>query len=530
MKLYKRFHLKLRFARYCNVPGKFAVLGGAMACILCLTLLCPKLVFAQQWESKFVKIKADGHLQYVADQKGNIIPDFSRVGYHQHAKAIPNVQVVTILSATGHDDEARIQQAIDELAKKQPNSVGIRGAVLLKKGIYKIAGSLKISASGIVLRGEGEETKLIATGPGKRKTIVASGTGKLFEVAGTRVKITDHYVPVGAKSFNIASAKGLNVGDKIVVYRPGTSNWIHNLKMDEIEPGNGTIQWAANDYNFEFERNITAINGNQITIDNPVVMAMEDQYGGGEVYKYTFDGRISEVGIEDLLLESEYNGDTDEDHGWDAISFNKIENSWVSGVTSKYFGYSCVNLSHDSKQITVKDSKCLAPKSQIIGGRRYSFNNDGQLNLFINCFASEGRHDYVTGAKVCGPNVFYNCRSENAKADIGPHHRWAMGTLYDNITTDGEINIQDRGNWGTGHGWSGVNQVLWNCTAAKVTVQNPYVSGQNYAIGVNAEKTEGRLKGRPVGIWENQNKGGLKPSSLYVKQLEESKNQYEFKN
>ncbi|PWS33732.1 hypothetical protein DF947_03740 [Pedobacter paludis] len=495
-----------------------------ISCILLVTCFNVKITLAQEWQSKFVKIKKDGHLQYIADQKGNTIPDFSHVGYHQNQKTIPQVQVVATLSATGENDEVKIQQAINELAKKQTDANGIRGAILLKKGTYKIPGSLKISSSGIVLRGEGEETKLIATGIGKRKTIMASGEGKLIEIAGTRVKITDHYVPVGTKSLNLTSAKGLAIGDKIVVYRPATTNWIHDLKMDQIDPGTGTIQWTPEDYNFEFERIITAINGNQITIDNPIVMAMEDQYGGGEIYKCAFDGRISEVGIENLLLESEYNGDTDEEHGWDAISFNKIENSWVSNVTSRYFGYSCVNLSHDSKQITVKDSKCLAPKSQIIGGRRYSFNNDGQLNLFENCYASEGRHDYVTGAKVCGPNVFYNCKSENAKADIGPHHRWAMGTLYDNITTDGEINIQDRGNWGTGHGWSGVNQVLWNCTASKVTVQNPYVSGLNYAIGVHAEKAEGRLKGRPIGVWENQNKEGLKPSSLYLKQVEESKN------
>lgn len=495
-----------------------------MVCILLILGFSVQISSAQEWQSEFIKIKKDGHFQYIADQKGNTIPDFSHVGYHQNTKAIPQVQVVATLSATGDNDEAKIQEAINELAKKQPEANGIRGAILLKKGSYKIPGSLKISASGIVLRGEGEETKLIATGIGKRKTIVASGEGKLTEIPNTRVKIADHYVPVGAKSFHLSSTKGLSIGDKIVVYRPATANWIHDLKMDQIEPGTGTIQWTPEDYNFEFERSITAINGTQITIDNPIVMALEDQYGGGEIYKCTFEGRISEIGIENLLLESEYNGDTDEEHGWDAIAFNKIENSWISGVTSRYFGYSCVNLSHDSKQITVKDSKCLAPKSQIIGGRRYSFNNDGQLNLFINCYASEGRHDYVTGAKVCGPNVFYNCKSENAKADIGPHHRWAMGTLYDNITTDGEINIQDRGNWGTGHGWSGVNQVLWNCTALKVTVQNPYVSGVNYAIGVKAEKTEGRLKGRPIGVWENQNKEGLKPSSLYLKQVEESKN------
>ena len=333
---------------------------------------------AQTWESAYVKTQKNGKLQYIPDEQGNIIPDFSNVGYQQNKKAIPNVITVITLSATNDNDQQKIQQAIDDLAKKPENQNGIRGAILLKKGNYKIPGSLKISASGIILRGEGDETKLIATGKDQRKMIIASGTGKAVETPNTRTKITDEYVPTGAKSFKVASLAGLKVGDQIMVLRPGTDIWIKDLKMDQIEPGTGTVQWKCAEYNFEFERVITAIKGNTVFLDNPIVLAMETKYGGGEIYKYTFESRITEVGIEDMLLESEYASDTDEEHGWDAISFNKIANSWISGVTSKYFGYSCVNLGNESKQITVKDSKCLAPKSQIIGGRRYSFNNDAE--------------------------------------------------------------------------------------------------------------------------------------------------------
>ncbi|RZL50627.1 MAG: hypothetical protein EOP00_03455 [Pedobacter sp.] len=488
------------------------------------TMLLMQPILGQKfWDSKYVKIKGDGKLAYLPDELGNIIPDFSRVGYHQNLLAIPNVPVMLTLSATGDNDQQKIQAAIDELSKIPVDRNGIRGAILLKNGAYKIPGSIKISASGIVLRGEGDETILIATGKGQRKTIIASGTGKVSEIPNSRIKITNEYVPVGVKTFNIASTEGLKIGDKIMVFRPGTAKWIKDLKMDQIADKPGLVQWKAEDYNLEFERIITAIKGKTITIDNPIVMAMETQYGGGEIYRYTFDGRIDEVGIENLALESEYVSETAEDHGWDAISFNRIENSWISNVTSKYFGYSCVNLGGLSKQITVNNCKSLAPKSQIIGGRRYSFNNDGQLNLFMNCYASEGRHDYVTGAKVAGPNVFYNCKSEDAKADIGPHHRWAVGTLFDNVVTDGEINIQDRGDWGTGHGWAGVNQILWNCTASKVAIQNPYVSGKNYAIGLKAILYDGRLKGRPEGVIEGLNKSGLNPASLYLKQVEELK-------
>lgn len=478
-------------------------------------------VSAQKWESDLVKFSSAGKLNYTPNAKGDIIPDFSRVGYYQGGREIPQVKVVKALSANGKNDQQQIQAAIDELAKLPLDAKGFRGAILLKSGTYEIPGSIYINASGIVLRGEGLATKLIATGTGQRKLISVNGAGKPKELLNTRAKITDAYVPVGAKSFKVANAAQFNVGDDIIVYRSATTKWIQDLKMDQIEARSGTVQWKPEDYHLNFERKITAIKGNEIFIDNPIVMAMETQYGGGEIYKYTFEGRINEVGIEDLLLESAYETDTDENHAWDAVWMNRVENAWVSNVTSKYFGFSCVNLAGYSKQVTVKNCSSLAPKSKIEGGRRYSFNNDGQLNLVRDCKADEGRHDYVTGAKVAGPNVFYNCVATNAKADIGPHHRWAVGTLYDNVVTDGEINVQDRGNWGTGHGWAGVTQVLWNCTAKKVTVQNPYVSGNNYAIGVSAIKADGRLKDRPNGIWEGFNKKGIMIPSLYIKQLED---------
>jgi hypothetical protein len=200
-----------------------------------------------------------------------------------------------------------------------------------------------------------------------------------------------------------------------------------------------------------------------------------------------------------------------------------LKTDGIRNVTAKYFAYACVHLNEWAKNISVLDCNCFEHKSVITGGRRYSFCNEGQQNLFINCAATDGRHDFVTQARTCGPNVFYNCNAKRTHADIGPHHRWSTGTLYDNIVTDGEINIQDRGNYGSGHGWVGVTQVLWNCTAKTATVQSPWVNGKNYCIGLKGGKAAGRFKDRPDGEWEGQNKEGLQPQSLYLAQLKARK-------
>lgn len=475
----------------------------------------------QSWSSKFLTLNKDGSITYHPDEKGNTIPDFSLVGYHHGLKPIPDVKVVKTVGPIKGDAGKTLQLAIDEVSALPLGADGFRGAILLKKGDYTIAGTLNINTDGIVLRGEGNEaggTKLIAAGKGQRPLVKIAGKGKITE-SGSRVKITDTYVPAGAKSFEVKSAKGFKVGDRIMVFRPGTENWIHDLQMDRIVERDGTKQWKAAEYNLNFEREITAIEGNKISIDNPVVMAMESQYGGGEIFKYEFQGRLKEVGVENIRFESEYAGDTDEDHGWTAVEFDQIENGWARNLTSRFFGYACVSLNGAAKNITVMDSKCLDAKSVITGSRRYSFSNNGQQNLFMNLETTEGRHDYVTGAKTCGPNVFYNCRSRNTHADIGPHHRWSAGTLYDNIDTDGEINVQDRGNWGSGHGWAGVTQVVWNCKVKGAAIQSPWVSGKNYAVGLQGQKLKGRLEGKPDGEWEGVNKSDLQPASLYKAQL-----------
>ncbi|WP_229655451.1 hypothetical protein [Pedobacter puniceum] len=484
------------------------------------------LSFTYYKESKFYTVNKDGTLTFRPDEKGNIIPDFSRVGYHMGDKEIPDVKVVkTISPASDGSSQEIIQKAIDQVSAMKPDKDGFRGAILLKKGVYKIPGAITIKTSGIVLRGEGNDangTKLIATGKDRRVLVQVSGEGAPREVKGTRTTVTEDYVPVGRFYLEVEKPENFKVGDEIIIYRPGTDAWIKDLQMDKIIERPGTIQWDAKSYNLTFERAITAVKGNKIYINQPIVMPLEKKYGGAEVYKFTFAGRIQEVGVENILFESEYASDTDEEHSWKAIEFDKIDNGWVRNVISRYFATSCVNVDRYARYVTVTDSKCLDPKSVITGGRRYSFNVDGAFNLVKNCETTEGRHDYVSGARTMGPNVFYNCKASNTHADIGPHHRWSAGALYDNIVTDGEINVHDRGNWGSGHGWVGTTQVLWNCTVKRAAVQTPWISGKNYCIGLVGQKYAGRLEGKPDGEWESLGQH-VNPQSLYIAQLKARK-------
>ncbi|MDB4619665.1 hypothetical protein OAG79_00035 [Akkermansiaceae bacterium] len=465
----------------------------------------------------------DGKLDYAGyanegqTSTGNLMIDFSRAGYEGGGVAIPWVPVEMELSpvAGGGDDFARIQAAIDSVSALPLSPAGFRGTLLLKAGSYNVSETLVISESGVIIRGEGQGangTVVTFTATVQDHLFTFEGGGGWNEIGGTDTPITDAVVSTGVGTFNVGSASGFSVGDRVIVHRTPNQAWIDFLDM-------GQWGWTPSGYRSWSPRTITAINGNAITLDAPLVHSIETQYGGGEVYRYNFDS-IAQVGIERIRLESSFTSDIDEDHGWNAVQFRRAENAWARQVTAKYFGHSCVFVDERSQHVTVEDCAMLDPKSIITGQRRYSFLLDDSCYALVQrCYTDEGRHDYITDSKMGGPSVFVDSLAENTHNDIGPHHRYAEGILFDNIKGD-EIHVQNREESGSGHGWAGTQTVFWNCVADSFICDAPKAA-MNFAIGCVGSQNQGSFApGEPFGFWESQNIP-VNPRSLYYKQLED---------
>lgn len=260
-----------------------------------------------------VSVGAGGKLIYApANSRGDTIPDFSNVGYKGGGVALPDapVRVTVAPDGDGKDDLARLQAALDQVAALPFDDRGMRGALLVKKGRYLLSDTLQIRASGVVLRGEGQgenDTVLVATKRQKYSLIETRGQGAIAEIQNTRQQIIDDYVPVGARSFRVESAAKFKVGDEIIVQRPSTVEWISVLGMDKITPDKpGLVQWKPGSKDLKYERTITTIVGDKITIDAPLVNALQKEFGGGFIYKTEFPGRIENVGVENLRGESEF--------------------------------------------------------------------------------------------------------------------------------------------------------------------------------------------------------------------------------
>ncbi len=466
------------------------------------------------------------------------IPDFSRVGYHWGDRPIPDVPVKMTLEAPagGADALELIQNAI--------NTVETPGAIFLKAGTYPLSGILQLNRSGVVLRGEGEDkTILYSTATTQQTTLVQMGsTGKLS--VGSASMIIAKYVPVGQMWVPVRDPGMFSVGERVWIYRPATEAWLDALHMRELAAlYPGRRDWTTTDYSMFWERKIMKIEGNRIWFDNPVVMCVggDESYGDGYLCKGNWP-RIEECGIENLSLDTRYdgskkNGDDfiDEDHCWSGITVYAVEHGWIRNVTTRHFGLSSVSLNTGAKNITVKKCTALVPVSSVEGDRRYAFHMEkAQLCLVEDCLCDDDRHQYVTGGRVPGPNVFLRCTGTRSRSDAGPHQRWATGVLFDNVKVTGPIDVQDRGGMGGGHGWSGVNFVCYNCeTTSTICIQSPWVTGQNWAIGCVGTKVRSaagyadNLGIRPDGIWQSRGTH-VTPESLYEDQLEKRHAQGEY--
>jgi hypothetical protein len=505
---------------------------------------------------------SDDRLVYIADSLGNRIPDFSNAGYMGGGVKLPLVAVKETIWPVKGDNSANIQAAIDRVSALTPDANGFRGAVLLRAGIYDLFSPLYIKASGVVLRGEGMSdigTILIGRnqegakyGMMSRQALInVSGASGAKPDETTKQVIKENYLPVGATSFTVASAKNFKVGDKVLVRRIGNEAFIKEIGLDKETAGN--FSWRP--FTIAWDRIITAISGNTITIDAPVYTAIETRWGGGEIVKYDDPERIEKVAIENLRGMSDfdpavrmtsygnidrgswddprphYDGEeyyADENHYFNFIGMNNVKNGWVRNVTALHFASSLVSVGQGSKWVTVQDCDSREPISIRAGARRFTYQISGQLSLVQRCTSTKGRHSFVLGSNSASGNVFLDCVATNPFSTSEPHSQWVNGDLYDNIKAP----LSARFWKDISIGWAGANIVFWNCEGDYM-IQNP-PTAKNYSFGhiglaavvFNAiyqdySKQRGHIEYMDVHVY---------PRSLYLTQLKERLGENAVKN
>ncbi len=489
---------------------------GNLATLAALVLsLAPCALRAEQQKGQAVEFGPGGKLVYETDEAGNRVPDFSHAGYGGGGATIPDAPAVVRVGPRDGDDTDRIQAAINYVSSLPLDDDGLRGAVVLGPGRFEVSGQLTISTSGVVLRGAGsgeDGTVVHATGTGRRTLIRVHGEGRPGRQE--NAVPVDGFVPVGSRSIPLDSTGSFAAGDRVLVTRPSTANWIELLGM-ETSPGRTPYRWKPETLDVTWERTVASVEPGSLILDAPVTTALDPEFGGATVVKVTWPERIRDCGIEGLRLISDYDPERpkDENHSWMAIEMDAVEDAWIRDVTGVHFVSSVVDLGLDTRTVTVMDCKSLQPVSEDGGYRRNTFHTAGQQTLFLRCHSELGRSDFTAGYLAAGPNVFLYCDTRQSTDLSGSIGSWASGLLFDNVHVDGGSlgfdNLEIRYD---GVGWAAASSVLWQSTASHIIVRSP-PGATNRGIGVWGEFYGG-------GLWYKVNEF-VNPQSLYVAQLAE---------
>jgi hypothetical protein len=482
--------------------------------------------------SHWVYLGRSGKLVYQRLKTGDKILDFSYAGYMGGGVALPNFPVKKTVAPSGsssEDDSAAIQTAIDEVSNL-PLTNGVRGAVLLTARHFHCKATLKIAASGVVLRGSGsgENGTVIEMTGDPHLAFSIAGESKTTPV-GEPVGVTDAYVPAGATTLSVSDASGFRPGDRVQITHPVTPEWVRLMGMDTLVRGGKKQTWIAND--LKTERTIVAVEGKSLRFDVPLADSYDAKYlgpKGATVVKIENTGQIAQVGVENLRLVAPPRTVTLNDKHFNGLQMSGAEDGWVRNLrildTTE-----AVGIGRTSRRVTVERVEVTQSVSIVGAAKPADFSANGTQILFDRCAATGDNVFYLAvGAGEQGPNVMLNCVF-HGNGHVQPHQRWSTGLLIDSCQApEGGIDLMNRGAMGSGHGWTMGWGVVWNSVAKSFLIQMPPGSA-NWGIGNRGEEALGKMPTfdvgpelpiLPRGVIESQGTP-VAPASLYLEQLRE---------
>ncbi|KAH7105089.1 hypothetical protein BKA62DRAFT_436053 [Auriculariales sp. MPI-PUGE-AT-0066] len=457
----------------------------------------------------------------IQTKRGDVLPDFSYVGYRQGDHKLPSSQprnasaIIAASESSSEDQTSAIQKALDDVAAAGG------GVVELAAGKHYLSGSATISiGTKTWLRGA-DKDKTVVVVKGSPRSVFTLGAADVKAITGASSNITTSYVPIGALQLVVQDASVFKVNQTVYVQRPAAAAWIRaNGMADLVRDGKPQV-WIKAGTLFKQPRIIQSIDGNTLDLDIPLTDSIEKKYSVGSVQVYSAKG-INNAGVENfqIQLSPSCSGApiTDPDcAGYTAVSFQPFTvDSWALNLTMTGFVAGFVRVAENAQRITLENLISVRDAvSDGSAGWGADISIGGTQVLVKNCASQatvDGARSFAValGGQVAGPNAILNHKAALASQIVQPHMRWAHGLLVDR--SQAGVELINRNTAGSGHGWTINAGVAWNSDAAWRAESPPL--GVNWAVGMRG------TKGSPSNATEIATGESITPASLYTAQLQ----------
>lgn len=517
-----------------------------------------------------------------ADAEGRALQDYSYAGYHRGEVAPPfgeGTPARTVDAALGNgaaNATSAIQTAIDDTCAAGGGVVRIpAGTYVVRLPTDASPEAIRIPCSHLVLRGDGpSETRIVFDDPlrARAKNVIglrSSGGGVLDPAAGTAAHMLATSATGPTRTLTLADVAGLAVGDLVTVRNDVTAAFRAAHRMDAASTGEGDFWPASSFRGILYQRVVTAIEGDVITLDAPTRYPLLVRDAARVLEIATF---IEESGVESLALGMVRNttsslttgGEASHDDEYDtvgttpyqvhashAIRFDRVHDGWLYDVDSFEPSANAgtgihvlsigVEIASSSFRITVQDCDFGRPQYRGGGGNGYLMLVQGNDNLVAGSSTADARHGFILSGAVSG-NVILRGRIIRSRYADDSHRFLAHANLFDAMVIDrGFLQSVNRGTTSTGAGFTGTEMVFWNpyvvqnhaslgngCAVETSQLGHGYAIGSHAAAGQQARLCPDSFtnsywatldEGAPVDFTEGEGMGAtLYPPSLYEHQ------------
>lgn len=513
-----------------------------------LVMALASACFAQE-KVRSVLYPENWHPGYT-DDKGQYLHDFSYAGYHKSEIPLPKIDknVVDVTQApyradaSGKTDAtAALQQAIDEVGKTG-------GVVYLPAGLYKVSFqqdkdfALRVHNSNVVLRGAGlTATKIYLddTVSAGKTVVLARPDEPAWWPQDKNAALATQDLLMPTRVIPLADVSQFAKGQFVAVRTTATEALIEEMGMA------GKWKDPKKLRGITLVRRIEAVDAvkKTITLDTPTryPMKMRDN---ARVYKLN-DTNLREVGFEDFAVGMKQNmleGLAEEDYTKDgtaakqlhascAVKLANCEDSWALRVGSfkpeenetYHIHSNGLRLTY-TRQVTVADCDFRLPEYRGGGGNGYLYCVDGNDNLFRDCLAVQGRHNYDLQHMNCVGNVLYHCTARKGDLASDFHMYYSTANLLDSMVMDQDFLECVFRPWGGTpmHGESGSHNVFWNTYGAAYGKKKFIVVSRQPNMGfvIGTQGPASNVAGHTTNFVELAGKGDrLDPQSLWQDQL-----------